>query len=58
MVNGNRYMVWNGKTNWGGGGFETRLWNEEEKERRGATLYFPTSQKFFSGKLSTLKVWH
>ena len=36
-------MVWNGKTNWGGGGFETRFGNEEEVERRGATLYFPTS---------------
>ena len=44
-------MVWNGKTNWGGGGFETRFGNEEEEERRGATLYFPTSQKFFSEKL-------
>jgi len=36
-------MVWNGKTKWGGGGFETRFVNEEEEERRGATLYFPTS---------------
>jgi hypothetical protein len=44
-------MVWNGKTNWGGGGFETRFVNEEEEERRGGNAILPNILKIFFRKI-------